>query len=219
MALGGVVKQRNPRWTDMPPTVRSTGRSSPTPAARACPCRHRQPTIPRPGAWCRDTRIIRQAARRKPGHPARALNDPLGGSYPVAMGEAKIPIWTPGMWTWQCPGIHGWSWCPRHRRFCQSRGWWFRSGRRRRWRPSPRRLRRWRSGPTERVSCPPSQPPRIPRLASRRFRCFRFGDTMELRQVYLRGHTFRALIEPGIFYSTHAARTHQQQLACMNEPA
>ena len=48
-----------------------------------------------------------------------------------------------------------------------------------------------------------------------------------LRQVYLRGHTFRALIGPGIFYSTHAARTHasaaagmtMDQRTGMNEPA
>ena len=38
-----------------------------------------------------------------------------------------------------------------------------------------------------------------------------------LRQGYLRGHTFRALIGPGIFYSTHAARTHASAAAGMHE--
>ena len=39
---------------------------------------------------------------------------------------------------------------------------------------------------------------------------------LDLRHVYLRGHTFRALIGPGIFYSTHAARTHASAAAGMH---
>jgi hypothetical protein len=37
-----------------------------------------------------------------------------------------------------------------------------------------------------------------------------------LRQVYLRGYTFRALNGPGIFYSTHAAPTHASAASAMH---
>jgi hypothetical protein len=41
-----------------------------------------------------------------------------------------------------------------------------------------------------------------------------------LRQVYLRGYTFRALNGPGIFtVRTPHERTHQQHLPCMHELA